>query len=360
MKFKHLTHKSLISLAFFILALLLFVFSHSGATPDNDLNRVAQRLERNVQARVRQLDQYLLRVQEADADGLMAFSDVPDDMVIYKYVNDSLQSWCNQFSVVNDDISAKLVFHRLTNLKNTIISPLAEVTEDLSYMNFGPKWYIVKSVKGVGTGKIIAGIEIQNTLIKDYKRSENGVNPVLRLPKRYSIVPLNNSGGISVSIEGKPLFKVIHETDYASPLFDNTLLRWISLLFFVIASVLFLAGHRTMKTYFFVLLLLFVVLMISKDCNSTRFVKNLREGKKTRYVSAYELIIIWQGLGYNAFDLIKKYEGEERYKKIIHSLYKKKQSNSTEYRMIQANMEQIYLSAIDNVDNIIASQKDVT
>lgn len=97
-----------------------------------------------------------------------------------------------------------------------------------------------------------------------------------------------------------------------------------------------------------------------KDCNSTRFVKNLREGKKTRYVSAYELIIIWQGLGYNAFDLIKKYEGEERYKKIIHSLYKKKQSNSTEYRMIQANMEQIYLSAIDNVDNIIASQKDVT
>ena len=263
MKFKHLTHKSLISLAFFILALLLFVFSHSGATPDNDLNRVAQRLERNVQARVRQLDQYLLRVQEADADGLMAFSDVPDDMVIYKYVNDSLQSWCNQFSVVNDDISAKLVFHRLTNLKNTIISPLAEVTEDLSYMNFGPKWYIVKSVKGVGTGKIIAGIEIQNTLIKDYQRSENGVNPVLRLPKRYSIVPLNNSGGISVSIEGKPLFKVIHETDYASPLFDNTLLRWISLLFFVIASVLFLAGHRTMKTYFFVLLLLFVVLMIS-------------------------------------------------------------------------------------------------
>lgn len=97
-----------------------------------------------------------------------------------------------------------------------------------------------------------------------------------------------------------------------------------------------------------------------KDCNTTRFVKNLREGKKTRYVSAYELIMIWQGLGYNAFDLIKKYEGDERYKNIIHSKFKSKRSNSTEYRMLQSNMEQIYVSALNNVDKIIASQKYVT
>ena len=97
-----------------------------------------------------------------------------------------------------------------------------------------------------------------------------------------------------------------------------------------------------------------------KDCNVTRFVKNLREYKKTRYVSAYELIMIWQGLGYDATDLITKYEGEERYKKIIHSKFKSKRSNSTEYRMLQSNMEQIYISALNNVDKIIASQKYVT
>ena len=147
MKFKNLTYRSLVSLFFFLLSLVLFLFSHAGATPDKDVKRIGERLERNVKARVRLLDQYLLRVQEADSDELMAFSDVPDDMVIYKYVNDSLQSWCNQFSVINDDISAKLVFHRLSNLKNPIVSPLSEVTEDLSYMNLGPKWYIVKSVR---------------------------------------------------------------------------------------------------------------------------------------------------------------------------------------------------------------------
>ena len=214
-------------------------------------------------ARIKLLNHYLLKVQDSEVEGLMALSDIPDDIVIYKYVNDSLQSWCNQFSVINDDISAKLVFQRLTNLKNPIVSPLSEVSEDLSYINLGPKWYIVRSVEGDNGDKIIAGIEIQNTLIKDSQRSENGVNPILRLPKRYSIVPLSNSNGISISIGEQPLFKIIYDTDYASPVFDNTLLRWISLLFFVVASVLFLAWHRTMRTYLLVLMVLFVLLLTS-------------------------------------------------------------------------------------------------
>ena len=262
MKIKHLTYRSLI-LATFILALAFFVFSRSGNSPDRDAGRIAERVGRSIESRMRLLDQYIVKAQESDADVMLAASDLPDDMVIYKYVNDSLQSWCNQFSVINDDISAKLVFQRLTNLKNPIVSPLSEVTEEPSYMNFGPKWYIVKSVAGHGNGKIIAGIEIQNTLVKDMYRTESGVNPLLRLPRRYSIAPLNNSSGTSVSLGGRPLFKVVYETDHTSTLQDNSLLRWISLLFFAVASVLFLAGHRTMKVYLLVTFVLFVLLITS-------------------------------------------------------------------------------------------------
>ena len=262
MKIKHLTYRSLI-IATFILALALFVFSRSGGSPDREAARIAERVERNIESRMRLLDQYVVRAQESDADVLLAASDLPDDMVIYKYVNDSLQSWCNQFSVINDDISAKLVFQRLTDQKNSIVSPLSEVTEELSYMNLGPKWYIVKSVIGQSGVRIIAGIEIQNTLIKDMYRTESGINPLLRLPRRYSIAPLSNSSGTAVSIEGRPLFKVVYETDHSSPLLDNYLLRWISLLFFAVASVLFLAGHRTVKVYLLVLFILFVLLMTS-------------------------------------------------------------------------------------------------
>ena len=262
MKIRHLTYRSLI-LATFILALAFFVFSRYGSSPDREAGRIAGRVERNVESRMRLLDQYIGKAQESDSDVLLSASDMPDDMVIYKYVNDSLQSWCNQFSVINDDISAKLVFQRLTNLKSSIVSPLSEVTEDPSYMNLGPKWYIVKAVTGQSGAKIIAGIEIQNTLVKDMYRTENGVNPVLHLPRRYSIAPLTNSSGTSVSLGGRPLFKVVYETDHSSGLLDNSLLRWISLLFFAIASVLFLARHRTVKVYLLVLFVLFVLLVTS-------------------------------------------------------------------------------------------------
>ena len=262
MKTRHLTYRNLI-LLFFFLALGFFLLSHSGSTPDKDAGRIAERVRCNLESRLRVLDQYIAKTQDSDVDVLMSGDAIPDDMVIYKYVNDSLQSWCNQFSVLNDDISAKLVFHRLSSQNNVIVSPLSEVTEDLSYMNFGPKWYVVKTVAGQSAGKIIAGIEIQNTLIKDHGRTENGVNPVLKLPRRYSIVPLSNSNGTAVSLEGKPLFKLVHNTDYASPLFDNSLLRWISLTFFAVAAVLFLASRRTMKTYLLVAIGLTVILITS-------------------------------------------------------------------------------------------------
>lgn len=262
MKIGHLTYRNLI-LLFFCLALGFFLLSHSGNTPDKDAVRIAERVRRNMESRVRLLDQSIVKIQESGEDILMSGGTIPDDLVIYKYVNDSLQSWCNQFSVLNDDISAKLVFHRLSSQKNTLISPLSEVTEELSYLNLGPKWYIVKAVNFQNSVKVIAGIEIQNTLIRDHDRAQNGVNPLLRLPRRYSIVPLSYSYGTAVSIGGKPLFKVVLDIDYASPLFDTSLLRWFSLLFFAVAAVLFLASRRTMKTYALVIAVLTVILITS-------------------------------------------------------------------------------------------------
>lgn len=262
MKIRHLTYRNL-TLLFFFLAIAFFLVSRTGSSPDNHASRVAERVERSIEARLRLLDMYLHKAQETVADGFMTVNDLPEDMVIYRYVNDSLQSWCHQFSVINDDISAKLLFQRLTNHKNSIVSPLADVTEELSYMNLGPKWYIVKSVETSGGGKMIAGIEIQNSLVQDNHRKENGVNPLLRFPRNYSIATLNSSNGSVVSIHGKPLFKIVYETDYASPSFDNSLLRWISLLFFAVASVLFLAGHRTFRTYVMVLSVLTILLITS-------------------------------------------------------------------------------------------------
>lgn len=239
------------TLSTFVIALSLFIFSLAGNNSTNDTDRMAAKVGKRIERRMDLLGKYVEQAFDTPLDRLIEIRNLPEDMVIYRYVNDSLQSWCNQFSVLNDDISSRLVFQRLTNLKSRIESPLSEVTEELSFINFGPKWYIVKMTRGSMNDKVIAGIEIKNRLVDDARKSDNGVNPKLKLSGRYSVMPINYSGGSSVSIGGKPLFKILSETSrQVAPFFDNSVLRWVSLLLFALSSLLFLAMHRTVKVYF--------------------------------------------------------------------------------------------------------------
>lgn len=238
-----------LSTIFFILSLVLFVASMLGNDIGGNTDKMARKTAERLGKRIEVLDHYIELAQETDIREQLRLEDLPEDMVIYRYMNDSLQSWCHQFTVTNDNIARRLVFQRLTNLKSKLISPLADVTDSISYMNIGPKWYIVKCAHTNVNVKIIAGIEVKNSLIDDANRNNNGVNPKLKLPDRYFVVPLNNSGGSAVSIDGKPLFKIIYDTNSATPFFNNSSLRWIALMLLVVTTLLFLAGHRTFRTY---------------------------------------------------------------------------------------------------------------
>ncbi len=231
------------------LVLVLFVLSMAGDDPGSNTPRDAAEVAVNIQKRLRILDGYIRKVETSDEEDIRILKELPEDMVIYRYVNDSLRSWNNQFSTLNDDISSRLLFYRLTDRRASLISPLAEVTDEISYMNIGPKWYLIKLSANSENQKIIAGLEIKNTLIDDARRNENGVNPKLKLSRRYAIIPLTHSGGSSVIIEGKPLFKIIYEGSRYTHFFDNSMLRWLSVFFFVFAIIMFSAGHRTLKVY---------------------------------------------------------------------------------------------------------------
>ena len=233
----------------FVIALGLFALSMAGNGNEGDAERVAKSAKARIQSRIDILDTYILKALDDNLDDHVCLEDLPDDMVIYKYINDSLKSWSNQFSVLNDDISTKMVFQRLTNLKNRLVSPLIDVTEELSYMNLGPKWYLVKLVTGENNEKVIAGIEIKNTLIDDIRRNDNGINRRLKIPARYTVLPLNYSGGAAVSIDDKPLFKIICDSTSHAPFFTDSLLRWLGLVLLTLASILFLSGNRTLKNF---------------------------------------------------------------------------------------------------------------
>ena len=231
-----------------VLALCLLVISMTGVNEVGDTDHWASNVSARVENRLEVLDRHIADAFENEPGGQMSMS-VPEDMVLYHYVNDSLLFWHNQFPVTNDDITSIMIFQRLTPLNSRLVSPLSEITEELTYLNLGSKWYLAKAVDGEKNDRIIAGIEIKNSLINDISNSDNGINPALKLPVKYTVEPLGYSGGSAVYVDDHPLFKVIYESGAESPFFYSSILKWLALILFTLAMTLFLAGHRTVKAF---------------------------------------------------------------------------------------------------------------
>ena len=230
-------------------AAIAFLLSFAGNSQSKSAERISEKVERRVEKRMKILDGYVKQALESDHSSWMKLEDLPEDMVIYRYVYDTLQSWCNQFPIANDDTGTKLIFQKFTNLRMSLVSPLSDVTVEACYLSLGPQWYIVKSVSDSINCRVIAGLEIQNTLLEGLHNIENGINPHLKLPPYVNIYPVNEPGGTPVSIGGKPMFKILTDPSLASAFFANSMIRWIALLLLVISSVLYLWSHRSIRNF---------------------------------------------------------------------------------------------------------------
>lgn len=218
---------------------LLVLFTFSLARSPGDTEDSAEKVEKIVAKRLSILDTYIEDAMTRDHNEWMKLAGLPPDMVVYRYVRDSLQSWSNQFPILNDDITHKVLFQRLTNPRSGFTSQLSQVTGDVTYLNLGPKWYLVKSV-GDAECRIIAGLEIVNTLDDN---SRNGSNPRLKLGNRFSIAPLSNSGGDPVCVDGVPQFKIMNDLLQSQAVF-NSYMIWLAYAAFIVAFILFLVNKR--------------------------------------------------------------------------------------------------------------------
>lgn len=215
-----------------LLSAVLLIFAVATPRAVGDTGAEALKVQRLLSRRMARLESYENR----------PMAKLPDDMVIYTYAADTLQSWRGQFPVYNDDISSRVVVQRITNPRVNLRSPLSYVTEEPTYMNIGSKWYIVRS-RDIGETRLISGLLV---IDGQDKSSYNGVNPRLHLSMRYSVKPLTFSGGSSVKLDGKPVFKVLYDSLSGEVMADPTLL-WISLLLFISAAVIFVFRRRTLK-----------------------------------------------------------------------------------------------------------------
>ncbi|MGM9738528.1 MAG: sensor histidine kinase [Candidatus Cryptobacteroides sp.] len=204
----------------------------------------ASRVDRIINRRMTALEAYMQKAMDSNHNDWLELDGLEEDMVVYRYMEDTLQSWCNQFSLDNDDISQRLVVPRFANLRYNFISPLAEADTVVRYINMGPKWYLVKSISDKRGCRVIGGLEVRNTLDT---RSVNGVNPRFGLGDQYSLNPISSTGGTPIFVSGQPLLKLLRESSGGDPLFPDSSLLWIVIALLVMVIMVFLYMNLSVK-----------------------------------------------------------------------------------------------------------------
>ena len=244
MRLRKVGIKDCLAGGFLASAVVLLVFSLFVSVMPGDTGRAAARVSRTVGERMHLLDEYISSALTADRRSWAGEENLPEDMVIYRYVDDTLQSWSNQFPVRNDDISSRYVFPRLSRPREGIYSPLAEVTEEPTFINFGQKWYLAES-RSLGSRTVIAGLEIVDSMSGD---DPGGVNKRLGLGRRFSVVPISESDGSAATLDGKPVFKIVaaNLTSHTAAATHSTVI-WVAVGCFIMAVLLYLFGKKNLK-----------------------------------------------------------------------------------------------------------------
>ena len=232
-----------------LVASLVLLVASFGSRTRSDTDAAARKLERKLGSRLRIMESFAAKALDIPADRWLELKGLPEDMVIYRYVGDSLQSWANRFPTANDGLNPGMRFQSLANPRPGFNSPLWNVGENLSFKNIGPKWYLLRAMDKDNM-HVIAGLEIKNTLDD---RSFNGVNPRLAVPGNYSVDELSSSGGSPVTVSGQPMFKIMYDSLDASTSADTTLL-WIALSLLLSAGLIFLYSAPSLKNLAFTLI----------------------------------------------------------------------------------------------------------
>jgi len=220
--------------------LLLSSVNLSGSPGDTD--SASRRVERKVEKRMAMLDIFMDKATASDHARML--NSIPEDLVVYRYVNDTLVSWYNQFTVTNDDISTRYLFQTLTNPRAEVVSPLTYASEDVCLVNMGPRWYLLKS-RTEDNVKVIGGLMVMNEMDRS---SYNGVNRHFKLGDKFSIRPLTYSCGSAVSYKGTPQFKILYDS-MQGQVTTNSVLIWLALGIFMVAVLWFLHNDRCLWRY---------------------------------------------------------------------------------------------------------------
>ena len=229
---------------------VLLALSFYRMSPSRILDQQALKVEKRLAEREKLLAGYVEQALLTPKEEWLEIEDFPSDMVIYRYCNDSIQSWINDFSISNDRVFAYPLLHRLYYMSNSDAShtPLAYVEGLESYVNLGSAWYEVKTYVD-GEIKLVTGILIKNEYPEDNIPATGKINPLLRLKKGFTTVALHmDSRAVVHSSNGVPLFSVIPSSD-TTFIYGDYAYRWAAMATLILFIICFHASIRTRRSF---------------------------------------------------------------------------------------------------------------
>lgn len=251
-----------ITIGLAVTAMLAFLLSFIAPVSQRLDERQVARVERHLHKKQKVMEKYVRQVQELSVDEWILLPGFPEDMVLYRYNADTLQSWVNEFSISNDEVDVAPLWYRLHFMSNDNLfnTPLAYITDRESYVNLGLSWYVVKAYTS-GKTKIITGIRIKDEYPSDNMDIISKVNPSLGLGKGLTTSTLEVNNGLFVhGSDGTPLFSIV-PASASSIVYRDYTLRFIALLLIIVAVFWFHFNERS-KFSLAVTLIVLTLLMV--------------------------------------------------------------------------------------------------
>ncbi len=246
------------------IAFIFTIISFIDFTSIGSMDREVARLRSVIHKRQQILEEYTLKTLNSPENEFVTFEDFPQDMVIYRYFNDTLQSWVNQLPIANDDI---LLFHfgyRINHLNSRVVTntPLAYLQLKEQYVNLGSGWYIV-DVKIKNRQTVVSALLVQTEYPAENSALRNRINPNFSLRKQLSIVPVTfDESYIVHGREGGVLFSVLRTLPGKAASVGITF-RWIAIILIIISLFLNLKEKKGIKEFFFIFMGLLIVRLLA-------------------------------------------------------------------------------------------------
>ncbi len=232
------------------IAVLLFLVSYLAVPRGGGLEAEVAKMEKRIHVRQQILNEYVEKALQVPLDEWVRFDDFPDDMVIYKYNADTLQSWVNQFPVTNDEGDALTLWYRINHLngKSQYSAPLAYLSEQEQYVNLGSAWYIVK-VYRQGPVKIVSGLLVKREYLSNNTILASKINPRLGIKRGVAITPVTfNEGLVVKGYEGGVLFSVSDNVTAVTGGLEMPL-KWLAILFLCATLYSYLYNRRSYESF---------------------------------------------------------------------------------------------------------------